>query len=157
MNKLVEYRKATIDDIDQLVILRTLMQCEVNEVDPFTELSDYKIKTKKYFLESIQNQTYISGVAILDGKIISACGVVFYSKPPSIISGKNIVGYVTNVYTIPAFRGMGYATKALEILIAEGKARNADKLVLGATDDGLGAYKKLGFKNTTFENLELKL
>lgn len=157
MNSLVVYRRASLNDIDQLVILRTLMQCEVNNVDPFTDLSDYKQKAHDYFLENLKNETYISGIAQLEGKIISACGVVFYSKPPSIISGKNIVGYVTNVFTLPQYRGCGHATKTLEILIEEGKKRNADKFVLGATEDGKGVYENLGFKIPRFVNLELKL
>lgn len=157
MNSLVVYRKATIDDIDQLVILRTLMQCEVNQIDPFQDFTDYQNKARNYFLENLKNETYISGVAELDGKIISACGVVFYNKPPSIISGKSIVGYVTNVFTLPNHRGEGHATKALEILIAEGKKINADKLVLGSTEDGKGVYESLGFKVPRFVNLELKI
>ena len=157
MNSLVEYRKATLDDIDQLVILRTLMQCEVNHIDPFQDFTDYQNKARHYFQENLKNETYISGVAVIDGKIISACGVVFYNKPPSIVSGKSIVGYVTNVFTLPTHRGVGHATKALEILIAEGKKRNADKLVLGSTEDGKGVYENLGFKIPRFVNLELKL
>lgn len=157
MNSLVEYRKATIDDIDQLVILRTLMQCEVNNIDPFQDFTDYKLKAHEYFQNNLKNETYISGVAVLDGKIISACGVVFYNKPPSIVSGKSIVGYVTNVFTIPEFRGMGHASQALKILIKEAQVINADKLVLGATEDGKGVYEKLGFTNPRFVNLELKI
>jgi ribosomal protein S18 acetylase RimI-like enzyme len=147
---------ANLSDIDQLVNLRVLMQIEVNEADPQIATDDYRYRIKEYLNKALLNQTYFSVVAVDGSQIIGTAGICFYQKPPSISGGSGIVGYVTNVYTNKNYRGMGVGTKMMVEANKLAMAQKADKLHLGATADGLGIYKAVGFKEPKFVSLELK-
>ena len=57
--------------------------------------------------------------------------------------------YLLSMYTEPAFRGKGLATKIVETAIAWAKARGFPSMTLHASDLGRGVYEKLGFRMTT--------
>lgn len=150
------YRSAILKDIPQLVKLRKLMQCEVNIFDPSEVTTEFVAAIEEYFLKSLNDQSYYSAVAEVDGNLIAANGLVIYKKPPSITGPSGLVGYVTNVYTLPEFRGRGIAGELMKILIQFAKNANVAKLHLGATKAGRSVYERVGFKPVKFEALELK-
>lgn len=150
------YRSALLTDIPQLVKLRALMQCEVNAFDPSEVTTDFISSTEEYFLNSLNNQSYYSAVAEFEGSLVAANGLVIYQRPPSLIGPSGLVGYVTNVYTLPEFRGRGIAGELMKILIQFAKNANVAKLHLGATKAGKSVYERVGFKPVKFEALELK-
>lgn len=142
----IHYRSASIPDIQKIIPLRVLMQKEVNEVTGHDRDHEYEILLHEYFHKSLENGSYYAPIAELDGKVIAAGGVVFYEKPPSITSFKGLVGYVTNVYTLPEYRGQGIAFKLTDMIIQEARSRKAVKLHLGSTKLSHGVYLKAGFK-----------
>ena len=152
----IEYRFATINDIDQLVQLRTLMQLEVNNYKPEDVTAEFIEKVKTYFLNSIPTKKYYSSVAIYEGKIIGTAGVCFYEKPPSLSGGFGLNGYVTNVYVEKDFRKKGIGCQMMRELSRLAIEMKADKLHLGATADGLSIYKAVGYQEPNFVNLEIK-
>ncbi len=154
--KNIEIRIANIEDLNDLVRLRILMQTEVNNVAIENVSDEYKSNVRKYFETSIPTKIYRSSVAVHENKIVAAAGVCFYEKPPSIAGGTGLVGYVTNVYTEKQFRKNGIGTKLMSALVQLAKEMRADKLHLGATEDGLGIYRSVGFNEPRFVNLECK-
>jgi GNAT superfamily N-acetyltransferase len=152
----VKYKFAESSDINQLVELRVLMQIEVNEFqgEPFPD--EYLEKVKCYFIESLKNQKYASAVALIGDQVVATAGVCFYEKPPSIVGGTGLVGYVTNVYTRKEHRGKGIGTCLMKKLNELAQELKADKLHLGATLDGLQIYKTVGYEEPRFVNLEIK-
>ncbi len=152
----IEYRFATINDVDQLVKLRTLMQLEVNNYKPEDVTAEFIEKVKTYFLNSIPTKKYYSSVAIYEEKIIGTAGVCFYEKPPSLSGGFGLNGYVTNVYVEKDFRQKGVGSQMMRELNQLAFEMKADKLHLGATADGLSIYKAVGYQKPNFVNLEIK-
>lgn len=156
MNNDVQFRIANLNDVDQLVELRILMQLEVNGFSKNQVTDEYKNQVKEYFLKTIPNKNYFSIVAEVKTKIIGTAGVCFYEKPPSISGGTGLVGYVTNVYTNVDCRGKGIGTQMMFELNKLATTNKADKLHLGTTEAGLSIYKAVGFKEPRFVNLEMK-
>jgi GNAT superfamily N-acetyltransferase len=150
----LKIRLATIDDLDDLVRLRVLMQTEVNSFEMKNVSEEYISKVRRYFESALPSKKYMSAVAVFDGRVIGTAGVCFYEKPPSIVSGTGLVGYVTNVYTEEKYRKNGIGRKLMSALVDIANEMQADKLHLGATEDGLGIYKSVGFKVPRFVNLE---
>ncbi|MFL5812074.1 MAG: GNAT family N-acetyltransferase [Bdellovibrionia bacterium] len=150
-------RIATLGDLPQLVELRILMQKEVNassadRVDP-----SFPAALEKYFIQAMGNGSYVSAVAEMDGKLVSTNGLIIYHKPPSITGGDGRVGYVSNVYTLPEWRGRGIASELMKLIVSFAKESRLDKLHLGATDSGIGVYERVGFRAPRFPQLEMKL
>ena len=51
-----------------------------------------------------------------------------------------------NMYTDPAYRRKGIATKTLDLLIAEAKSKGVTAISLEATEMGRPLYEKYGFE-----------
>jgi GNAT superfamily N-acetyltransferase len=153
----LEIRLGTIDDLDELVRLRVLMQGEVNVFEMNDVTDEYVAKVRNYFESALQTKKYLSAVAVVDGRVVGTAGVCFYEKPPAIYGGSGIVGYVTNVYTEVEFRRKGIGEKMMAALVDLAKEVKADKLHLGATDDGISIYKSVGFQEPRFVQLECRL
>ncbi len=64
-------------------------------------------------------------------------------------------GYVTNMYTLPAYRRRGLARQLLEQLIAHAWAVGIKRLFLEASREGLTLYEEFGFRLT--RGMELTL
>ncbi len=152
----ITYRLANLEDVDQLVRLRVAMQSEVNQLLIERLPSDYRESVTSYFRKALADHSYFSSVALIDGEIVGTAGVSFYRKPPSVKGGTGLVGYVTNVYTSPLFRGKGIARQLMKKLNETAEKLKADKLHLGATPDGLNVYKAVGYVEPRFVNLEIQ-
>lgn len=149
------FRLATTSDLDQLVELRLLMQKEVNSPEQIA--SDYAQSLRNYFDSNLSNGSYLSAVAEVDSQLVSANGLVIYSKPPSVNGGTGRMGYISNVYTRPEWRGHGFAHSLIKVLIEHARSNHIDKLHLGTTELGKGVYERAGFTTPRFPHLELKL
>jgi ribosomal protein S18 acetylase RimI-like enzyme len=155
----VQFRIASLDDIESLIEMRILMQSEVNQIDEIDEhnLIAYRQKCHQYFYEFINNKNYQCIVALKNEYIIGTAGVCFYHKPPSLVGeSTGLVGYVTNVYTDKKYRDQGIGTKMMDEVKKIAINRKADKLHLGATEDGASIYRAVGFVEPRFLTLELK-
>jgi GNAT superfamily N-acetyltransferase len=152
----IKYRLGALEDLEQLIELRALMQLEANQLSDELVTPEYLEKAKTFFSNGLKDQSYSSTVAVIDKKVIATAGACFYYKPPSLIGGTGLVGYVTNVYTRNEFRKRGIGTILMKNLNQLALDRKADKLHLGATADGLGIYLAVGFKDPSFVNLEIK-
>jgi GNAT superfamily N-acetyltransferase len=151
------FRLATPADIDQLAVLRFLMQKDVNGLVDQDGNAKYLDEVKAYLLRALLAGSYFSAVAEVEGSLVAANGAVLYEKPPSLTAQSGIVGYITNVYTRPEWRGRGIGTELMKLLVQEARVRGACKLHLGTTSAGKGVYERVGFKPPNYEALELRL
>lgn len=155
MNEVI-FRAAVIEDIPELVNLRFMSMLEADGVDQNQRTAAFEKTVHDYFFECLSNQTYVGAVAEQNGHLVSNNGLILYRKPPAFKGTTGIVGYVTNVYTMPEFRKLGIASELLKILIKSAQNAGATKLHLGTTDDGRKLYEKHGFKDLTIPGLELR-
>ncbi len=154
--KNITFRFAKTEDIESLIELRILMQCEVNGTDLSSVPENYKELVREYFLTNLSNGFYQCAIALSEDKIIATAGVCFYQKPPSINGGSGLVGYVTNVYTLESFRKKGIGSTLMKKLNELATDKRVDKLHLGATVDGDSIYRSVGYIEPRFLNLEIK-
>lgn len=147
----MEYRKATVNDLDELVRLRIEFLKEVRNIESDNNDSDVSKSLADYFKNTIKNDSFIAWLALDDNKIIATSGLCFYTLPPSYknITGK--VAYIMNMYTQPNYRNKGIATYLFQKMVDEAKNLGYQKLCLHATEKGKPLYLKYGFKNTDDE------
>lgn len=149
-------RRALPDDAAALAQLRVMMQSEIKGAAP-DDQRDRALRTMcDYFTKGLSDRSFIAMVALRDGQIVSTNGIAFYQKPPSLYGGAGLVGYVTNVYTLPDWRGKGIASSLFRQLLEEAAAYHPDKLHLGATDMGEKIYQRCGFKAPASPQLEIR-
>ena len=146
------YRMAAIDEIDTLAELRKQQLVD----EGISTNKDIDAELHNFFTNKMNDGSLVEWVAEENGTIIATAAIVFYEFPPTYTNKSGIKVYITNMYTAPAYRGRGIATSLLDKLIAEAKARNVEKLWLGASKMGRPVYLKYGFEETnTFLELNI--
>jgi len=148
----VKFRKATVNEIDQLIYLRK-KQLVDEGIEPNQEIDT---ELKEFFTNKMSDGSLVEWVVEDNDEIIATGAIVFFEFPPTYTNKSGKKAYVTNMYTKESYRGQGIATKLLTKLVAEAKTAGIIKIWLGASKLGRPVYKKLGFKETD-EWLELDI
>ncbi len=138
-------RRATLVDIDTLVDRRLSMQREIVPGELEVDWTKVEEACRKYFAETLPSGEFVVFVAEENGRILATSGLSFVSRPPSGTSSLQSEGYVTNVYTVPAWRGRGVATALLNATIGYAQGQGARLVYLHTSDAGRSVYDKLGF------------
>ncbi len=155
-NDKINYRRATIDDVEILVDYRVRFLNELYDHPEDDETEILRKALKEYFSKAIPSYDFIAWLAEYDGKIIGTSGMVVWQIPArygGLESGR--LGYILNLYTIPEARRKGICTRLLNELIKEAKSLGLRYLHLHASEDGINIYRKAGFVKP--DQIELKL
>jgi predicted acetyltransferase len=142
------YRKVNSNDVNDLVNLRKQQLLEENLREGRKDEKNIDYELKEYFSKNIENNTFISWVAIDNNEIIATSGLCFYQLPPTFSNPSGKVAYIANMYTMNEYRRKGIATTLLGKIINEAKLLDYKVLRLHTSLDGKSIYKKYGFINS---------
>ena len=143
----MNFKFADIGDTDRLLKLRfDYFAAENFEYSPGMG-KQMQSQLEEYFPKHI-NQDFFAALAEDEsGEVRAVAFLVIFEKPAnsrSFPTGRS--GLILNVLTYPQHRRQGYATKLLNLLIGEAKARKLSYIELSASEMGMPMYEKLGFK-----------
>ena len=82
-----------------------------------------------------------------EDRICACVWLLSVEKPSSPAFPDGKTGFVMNVYTDPAYRRQGLATRLMNMMLDEAKEMGLDMVELKATDAGYPVYKKVGFQD----------
>lgn len=140
-------RLATLHDIDELVTMRwDFSGEESNSTDNF---EDFHKVCSSFLVKAIESGDWYIWVAEIDNVIVSHMYLQLIHKVPR--PGKShdpYYGYVTNVYTRPAFRSQGIGTKIHTEMERWSKENNVEFLILWPSSESVQFYSKNGFSNS---------
>ena len=142
---MIEYRLATADDIAELVSVRAEFLCEDKTVSD-SDRAVFCEGNADYFEYGFADSSFVAWVAVLDGGIIATSGMTMYRIPPNLRYLKGKIGYISNMYTKPAYRRRGIANELFVRLMKTAEQRGCDRLMLKASDMGKPLYEKHGFE-----------
>jgi len=142
---LTKFRRASPDDIDELVKNRVAMRLEREERQCPVSLVEFGELTRKYFIQHMANDSFIAWVAVDEGRIVGTSGMCIYHVPPTYSNPSGNVAYLVNMYTVPEFRNQGIANELLVRLIAEAREKGCTRITLNASKAGQPIYEEYGF------------
>lgn len=153
----IEYRRLVETDLDTFIGMRMLQLQEEGAEATF----DLKPYLQDYYIRHINDNTFVSWLAIDEGKIIGTSGMSFVEKPPyySCPSGK--IGLLSSMYVIKEYRRRGIARLLLDKVVNEAKNYGCATVQITASDMGVPLYTSYGFKKNnnfmyyTFEKSNL--
>jgi GNAT superfamily N-acetyltransferase len=148
----LNYRKASMDEIHQLIELRKKQLIDEG-IEPYQNID---AELLSFFNHKMSDGSLIEWIVEDNEEIIATGAVMFYDFPPSYSNKSGKKAYITNMYTREDYRGQGIATRMLSILVDEARTAGISKIWLGASKLGRPVYKKFGFQDTD-EWLELNL
>lgn len=101
----------------------------------------------EYYRRALREGAHIAYLVFDGERFVGAGGVSFFQVMPTYHNPSGHKAYIMNLYTDPAYRRKGIATKTLDLLIAESKNKGVTAISLEATKMGRPLYEKYGFEN----------
>lgn len=117
-----EYKKATIEDIDELVRTRIIVLRAANKLSDDIDMSEVEKESRAYYKRTLESGEHIAYLVYDNGKFIGAGGVSFYQVMPTYHNSSGKKAYIMNMYTAPEYRRQGIAFKTLDLLVRDAKA-----------------------------------
>ena len=151
----MEYRIATIDDIEILTKSRIEVLKAANKLTDDTDMSEVEKASRDYYLRALVDGSHTAVLVFDNDKFIGAGAVSYYQVMPTYHNPSGKKAYIMNMYTNPEYRRQGIAFKTLNILVNDAKKLGITQIYLEATDMGKPLYEKYGFTIMPSE-MELK-
>ena len=145
---MIKYRKAAIDDLDDLLKVRIDFLLDAKNITSDNEQT-MLAANREYLESSLQDGSFVGWLAIDRNKIIATSSVSYYKLPPNSIRPNGKVAYIGSMFTYPQYRKQGIATKLFEMAVKDAKANGYTQIELHATKMGRPIYEKYGFVNSS--------
>lgn len=142
----LHYREAGAADIETLIDLRIGFSLELLGTKTDEEIRALRNSLRIYLEHSIASRSSIWFLAYSGDQVAGTGCLVLRDQPPGFISPDGRVGYLFNMYTLPAWRGLGICHTLVENLLAAGKETGIRFFELHATKAGEPVYQNCGFK-----------
>lgn len=141
----MEYRKATIDDLDILVNTRITVLRAANKLDDNVDMSEVERESRDYYEKALLDGSHTAYLVFDDGEFVGAGGVSYFRVMPTYHNPSGRKAYIMNMYTAPDHRRRGIAYNTLDLLVKDAKAQGVSAISLEATDMGRPLYERYGF------------
>ena len=110
------YKRATMEDIDELVRTRIIVLRAANKLSDDEDMSVVEEKSYAYYRRALESGEHIAYLVYDNGKFIGAGGVSFYQVMPTYHNPTGKKAYIMNMYTAPEYRRQGIAIHTLDLL-----------------------------------------
>lgn len=148
----VSYQKLTNNELDIFIKMRI----EQLREEGATEDIDLVPALKSYYQRHMADGTFISWLAVNNGKIIGTSGMSIVEKPPYFGCPTGKIGLLSSMFTDKSYRRMGIAKELLSRVVNEAKEQGCGTVQITASDMGVLLYSDFGFvKNGNFMQYKL--
>jgi len=144
----VTYRNATVADLELLVDHRHRMWSDIGNRTE-AEISEHDTRYRPWAKQRLRSGELVGCVAEASDGSAVASGLVWFRpdqprpKLPTLVSP-----YVLSMYTEPAWRGRGLATRVVRELVATVRDAGYPNAELHASRFGRRIYRRVGFDRT---------
>ena len=138
-----EYKKATMEDIDELV--RIIVLRAANKLSDDVDTSLVEKESYEYYKRASESGEHTAYLVYDNGTFIGAGGVSFYQVMPTYHNSTGKKAFIMNMYTAPEYRRQGIAFQTLDLLVMDAKEQGVLQIALEATDIGRPLYERYGF------------
>ena len=142
------YRVAAEADVDELAQMRWDFRLEeapgVTRHDQVTFLD----ACTAFLRRGLAEQRWTYWVAQEDMQIVSHIYIQRVPKVPKPNRLDDALGYVTNVYTRPAYRGKGIGTQLMNHVLQWAREQDLESLIVWPSETSVGFYERAGFRGS---------
>ena len=139
------YKRATMEDIDELVRTRIIVLRAANKLPDDEDMSVVEKESYAYYRRALVTGEHIAYLVYDNGAFVGAGGVSFYQVMPSYHKPTGKKAYIMNMYTAPEYRRQGIAIHTLDLLVKDAKEQGVLQIALEATYMGRPLYERYGF------------
>ena len=137
----IEYRKLSKKELDVFIEMR------INQLreEGAKEDIDLKPALLDYYMHHMEDGTFVSWIAVDDGRIVGTSGMSFVEKPPYFGCPSGRIGLLSSMFTNPNYRRMGIAKELLHRVVDEARNYGCGTIQITASDMGVKLYTAYGF------------
>ena len=155
MIDMIEFRKGTFMDINELVRMRlAYIADDRGEIDK-NVMKQIQDSLPECF-EKHLNKDLFAYITCDNNRIISTVLLYITEKPANLNNIHSKMGEVLNVFTDSEYRRQGIAEKLMKMMLQDAKEMKLSAVKLEATDMGKDLYLKIGFKTTTSRYIPMR-
>lgn len=149
---MIEYRKLRASDLPAFIGLRLRQLRE----EGATQTIDLRPALTDYYTRHMADDTFVSWLAVDDGRIVATSGMSFVEKPPYYGCPSGRIGLLSGMFTEPEYRRRGIARQLLGRVVDEARSRGCGVVQITASDVGTLLYADFGFeRNDNFMQYRL--
>ena len=150
------YRAAAEADLDELAQMRWDFRLEEAPGATRHDQATFLKACVAFLQQGLREGRWTYWVALVDAQIVSHIYVQRVAKVPKPNRLDDALGYVTNVYTRPAYRGRGIGSELMSHVLVWAKAHDLEGLIVWPSEASVGFYERAGFRGSS-EMLEYEV
>ena len=137
----IEYQKLSKNELDVFIEMR------INQLREEGAKEDIDLKSAllDYYMRHMKDGTFVSWIAVDDGRIIGTSGMSFGEKPPYFGCPSGKMGLLSSMFTSPDYRRVGIAKELLHRVVEEARSYGCGTVQITASDMGVKLYTAYGF------------
>ena len=139
------YKRATPEDINTLTKTRIEVLRAANKLSDDIDMGEIEKEACNYYQKALCDGSHIAYLVFDGERFVGAGGASFFQVMPTYHNPSGNKAYIMNMYTNPAYRRKGIATKTLDMLVNDAQNKGITDISLEATDMGRPLYEKYGF------------
>ena len=146
----IEYRKLSEKELDVFIEMR------INQLreEGAKEDIDLKPALMDYYMRHMKDGTFVSWIAVDDGRIIETSGMSFVEKPPYFGCPSGKMGLLSSMFTNLDYRRMGIAKELLHRVVEEARDYGCGTIQITASDMGVKLYTCLLYTSPSPRDVE---
>lgn len=149
----IVYKKLTEEELDIFIEMR------INQLkeEGAKEDMDLRPALRDYYERHMADGTFVSWLAVDEGKIIGTSGMSFVEKPPYFVCPSGKMGLLSSMFTSNEYRRQGIAKELLSRIVNEAREYGCGTVQITASDMGVLLYSNFGFvKNKNFMQYKIE-
>lgn len=145
----IVYKKLTYDELDTFIDMRIKQLTEEYESEGKRppENVDLRTSLNDFYHRHLEDNTFVSWLAMDGDKIVGTSGMSFVEKPPYFTCPTGRLGLLSSMFTDPDYRRMGIAKELLDRVVNEARVYGCGAVHITASDMGVKLYTAYGFKH----------
>lgn len=148
-------RSAVSGDVDAWLALRVSM---FDAMGQRTDEPAWQDAARAWFAAVLDDPDVLICVVEDEGRVVAAAQAVVMGLAPSPGNPRGRQATISNVSTLPAFRGRGHGRRAFEdVLRRVEDETDAGLAELHATDAGRGMYEQAGFGPAAWPTMRMRI
>jgi GNAT superfamily N-acetyltransferase len=132
------------EDVAELLRIRMDFLNEDFRITPSEEES-LRIRLGLFYMDHLGVDFFAYGFTV-GNRIVASAFLTVGTRPPNPVVPSGYYGYVSNVYTEPAYRCRGLASRLMKQIDSEAEILGLDAVELIATKMGRPVYEKDGYQ-----------